>query len=96
MTARAARPAVGFLQAEVLSKIRGLRQAPHRCYANSRFDEIANRARRKSSPRGRRRGKDKEIVGPVQQKIREFIMWIFLRMFGRKSDRWLYEYSIDW
>ncbi len=37
----------------------------------------------------------KSRIGPVHQKIRELLMRIFLRMFGSKSDRWLYEYNID-
>jgi 2-polyprenyl-6-methoxyphenol hydroxylase-like FAD-dependent oxidoreductase len=64
--------------------------------AFARFERDRKPRAEKVVAEGRRRGKDKEIVGPVQQQIREFIMWIFLRMFGSKSDRWLYEYSIDW
>ena len=40
---------------------------------------------------------DRIVTAPERlEKIREFMMRIFLRLFGSKSDRWLYDYSIDW
>lgn len=45
---------------------------------------------------GRRRGDDKKIVSPFQQKIREFMIRLFVNLFGIKGLTWLYEYKIDW
>jgi 2-polyprenyl-6-methoxyphenol hydroxylase-like FAD-dependent oxidoreductase len=45
---------------------------------------------------GRRRGSDKIIVTPFQQKIREFMIMLFLNLFGVKGEAWLYEYKIAW
>jgi 2-polyprenyl-6-methoxyphenol hydroxylase-like FAD-dependent oxidoreductase len=45
---------------------------------------------------GRRRGNDKEIVSPLQQKIRELMIVIFVNLFGEKGQEWMYEYKIDW
>jgi 2-polyprenyl-6-methoxyphenol hydroxylase-like FAD-dependent oxidoreductase len=45
---------------------------------------------------GRRRGRDKSVVGPLQQKVRELMIRVFLPLFGRHGDRWLYDYEIAW
>lgn len=45
---------------------------------------------------GRRRGADKAIVGPLQQRLRELMIRLFVPLFGRTSDRWLHEYDIAW
>ncbi|MGH6811774.1 MAG: FAD-dependent monooxygenase, partial [Methylocella sp.] len=45
---------------------------------------------------GRRRGHDKTIVGPLEQKIRELMMRVFLGLFGKNGDNWLWEHKIDW
>ncbi|MGH6823539.1 MAG: FAD-dependent monooxygenase [Methylocella sp.] len=45
---------------------------------------------------GRRRGHDKTIVGPLEQKIRELMMRAVLRLFGKNADNWLWEHRIDW
>jgi 2-polyprenyl-6-methoxyphenol hydroxylase-like FAD-dependent oxidoreductase len=45
---------------------------------------------------GRRRGNDKQIVSPWQQKVRELMMMIFLNLFGIKGQDWLYGYKIAW
>ena len=45
---------------------------------------------------GRRRGADKAIVSPVQSRIRNIVIGLMLRLFGERSQRWLYEYKIDW
>jgi 2-polyprenyl-6-methoxyphenol hydroxylase-like FAD-dependent oxidoreductase len=45
---------------------------------------------------GRRRGNDKQIVGPVRQTMREIMIRIFVPLFGRSADRWLYDYDIEW
>lgn len=45
---------------------------------------------------GRRRGRDKTVVGPLEQKIRELMMRVFVGLFGKNSDNWLFEYQIDW
>lgn len=45
---------------------------------------------------GRRRGAGKQAVSPFQAKIRNFMMSIFLRLFGIKGQDWVYQYRIDW
>jgi 2-polyprenyl-6-methoxyphenol hydroxylase-like FAD-dependent oxidoreductase len=45
---------------------------------------------------GRRRAIDKEIVSPFQSRIRNVVFGLMLRLFGERSQRWLYEYKIDW
>jgi 2-polyprenyl-6-methoxyphenol hydroxylase-like FAD-dependent oxidoreductase len=45
---------------------------------------------------GRRRGRDKAIVGPLQQKLRELMIRLSVPLFGRHGDRWLYDYEIAW
>jgi hypothetical protein len=35
-------------------------------------------------------------VGPFQQGIREWMIRMFVSLFGKSSDRWLYDYNIDW
>jgi len=45
---------------------------------------------------GRRRGVDKQIVSPLQSKIREMMMMIFINLFGESGQDWLYRYAIDW
>jgi 2-polyprenyl-6-methoxyphenol hydroxylase-like FAD-dependent oxidoreductase len=64
--------------------------------AFARFERDRKPRAEKVVVEGRRRGRDKAIVGPVLQGFREFMIRIFVRMLGRNRDRWLYEYSIDW
>jgi 2-polyprenyl-6-methoxyphenol hydroxylase-like FAD-dependent oxidoreductase len=45
---------------------------------------------------GRRRGVDKQIVSPLQSRIREVMMMIFINLFGERGQDWLYKYSINW
>jgi 2-polyprenyl-6-methoxyphenol hydroxylase-like FAD-dependent oxidoreductase len=45
---------------------------------------------------GRRRGEDKQVVTPLQQRVREVMMMIFINLFGTKGMDWLYSYKIDW
>jgi 2-polyprenyl-6-methoxyphenol hydroxylase-like FAD-dependent oxidoreductase len=45
---------------------------------------------------GRRRGNDKFIVSPFQQKIRETMLRIFVNLFGAKGLDWVYRYKIAW
>lgn len=45
---------------------------------------------------GRRRGRDKAIVGPLQQQIRELMIRMVVPLFGRHGDRWLYDYEVPW
>jgi 2-polyprenyl-6-methoxyphenol hydroxylase-like FAD-dependent oxidoreductase len=45
---------------------------------------------------GRRRGADKQIVGPLQETIRELILTVVLNLFGPRMEDWLYRYKIDW
>ncbi|WP_143309146.1 FAD-dependent monooxygenase [Chitinophaga vietnamensis] len=45
---------------------------------------------------GRRRGDDKKIVTPMQAKIRNFMISVFIRLFGSTSQDWLYRYKINW
>jgi 2-polyprenyl-6-methoxyphenol hydroxylase-like FAD-dependent oxidoreductase len=45
---------------------------------------------------GRRRGLDKQLVGPVQAKVRELMLRVMLNLFGRNADDWIYRYRIDW
>ena len=45
---------------------------------------------------GRRRGLDKQFVGPVQAKVRELMLRVMLNLFGRDADDWIYRYRIDW
>ena len=45
---------------------------------------------------GRRRAGNKKTVGPVQAKIRELMMSVFLNLFGIPGQDWMYRYRIDW
>jgi hypothetical protein len=45
---------------------------------------------------GRRRGRDKAIVGPLRQKLRELMIRWSVPLFGRHGDRWLYDDDIAW
>jgi len=43
---------------------------------------------------GRRRGEDKLVVTPLQSKIREVMLMIFMNLFGEKGQDWLYSYKV--
>ncbi len=45
---------------------------------------------------GRRRGLDKQFVGPVQARVREVMLRVMLNLFGPNADDWIYRYRIDW
>ena len=45
---------------------------------------------------GRRRGLDKQFVGPLQAKLREVMLRVMLNLFGRDADDWIYRYRIEW
>jgi 2-polyprenyl-6-methoxyphenol hydroxylase-like FAD-dependent oxidoreductase len=45
---------------------------------------------------GRRRGADKQLVGPFQERIRELLLAVFLNLFGPRGDDWLHRYRVDW
>jgi 2-polyprenyl-6-methoxyphenol hydroxylase-like FAD-dependent oxidoreductase len=67
------------------------------------YPTVFERFERERKPRverivaeGRRRGVDKQIVGPVQARIRELMMAVVLNLFGQHSDDWLYDYHLDW
>ncbi|MEP7284314.1 MAG: FAD-dependent monooxygenase [Chloroflexota bacterium] len=45
---------------------------------------------------GRRRGGDKQQTTPLQSKIRDLMMMVFINLFGEKGQNWLYEYKVDW
>lgn len=45
---------------------------------------------------GRRRGEDKHEVTPFQATVREFMMAIFIRLFGKVGQNWLYGYKVAW
>lgn len=45
---------------------------------------------------GRCRSEDKQVVSPFQQKVREWMMMIFINLFGARGMDWLYSYKIDW
>ena len=45
---------------------------------------------------GRKRGVGKQAVSPFQAKIRNFMMSVFLKLFGIKGIDWVYKYKIDW
>ena len=67
------------------------------------YEQVFARFEQERKPRverivaeGRRRGADKVIVGPFQQRIRETIMRIVLPLFGPNGDDWMYRYRIDW
>jgi 2-polyprenyl-6-methoxyphenol hydroxylase-like FAD-dependent oxidoreductase len=45
---------------------------------------------------GRRRASDKEIVSPIQSKIRNWMMQLFFRLAKPNSDQWILGYKIGW
>jgi len=45
---------------------------------------------------GRRRGGDKKVVSPVRSAIRNLILATIFRLFGERSQDWLYRYRIAW
>jgi 2-polyprenyl-6-methoxyphenol hydroxylase-like FAD-dependent oxidoreductase len=73
-----------------------LRDSTNNEAAFAQFERDRKPRAEKVVAEGRRRGDDKAIVGPFQQTLRELMIRIFMRMIGRNSDRWLFEYSIDW
>ena len=44
---------------------------------------------------GRRRGDDKLVVTPLQSKIRDVMLMIFMNLFGEKGQDWLYSYKVS-
>jgi hypothetical protein len=44
---------------------------------------------------GRRRGLDKQLVGPLQALVREMMLRVMLNLFGRNADDWIYRYRIE-
>ena len=62
-------------------------------------DEIKNECKprvEKIVAEGRRSGNNKQIVTPLQSRIRDFFLMIIFRLFGEKSLDWTYSYKIDW
>jgi 2-polyprenyl-6-methoxyphenol hydroxylase-like FAD-dependent oxidoreductase len=45
---------------------------------------------------GRRRGADKQLVAPLQAKVREIMLRLMLNAFGKHADDWVWRYAIDW
>ena len=45
---------------------------------------------------GRRLGQDKKVVTPFQQAVREFMMKIFINLFGTRGQKWLFGYKVIW
>lgn len=45
---------------------------------------------------GRRRGADKQLVSPVQAKVRELMLRVMLNAFGKHADDWVWRYAVDW
>jgi 2-polyprenyl-6-methoxyphenol hydroxylase-like FAD-dependent oxidoreductase len=45
---------------------------------------------------GRRRGGDKQLVGPLQAKVRELMLRVMLNAFGKHADDWVWRYQVDW
>lgn len=45
---------------------------------------------------GRRRGEDKLVVGPAMQLFREWMIRIFVNLFGSNGNDWLFRYKIEW
>jgi 2-polyprenyl-6-methoxyphenol hydroxylase-like FAD-dependent oxidoreductase len=45
---------------------------------------------------GRRRSSDKTVVSPLQQTMREFMIRIFVNLFGERALDEAYRYRIDW
>jgi 2-polyprenyl-6-methoxyphenol hydroxylase-like FAD-dependent oxidoreductase len=67
------------------------------------YEEVFARFEQDRKPRverivaeGRRRGTDKQIVGPVQARIRELMIAVFVNLFGPRGDDWLHSYRVDW
>jgi 2-polyprenyl-6-methoxyphenol hydroxylase-like FAD-dependent oxidoreductase len=64
--------------------------------AFARFESDRKPRAEKVVLEGRRAGKDKAIVSPFQQRIRELMLRILVPLFMKNSSRWLYEYRINW
>jgi hypothetical protein len=62
--------------------------------AFARFEHDRKTRAERVVAEGRRRGGDKSIVGPLQQKLRELMIRVFIPLFGSKHDRWLYAYDV--
>jgi 2-polyprenyl-6-methoxyphenol hydroxylase-like FAD-dependent oxidoreductase len=45
---------------------------------------------------GRRRAGDKASVSPLKSKIRNAILSVVLRLYGERSEDWLFRYRIQW
>ncbi|HEX8018956.1 NAD(P)/FAD-dependent oxidoreductase [Mucilaginibacter sp.] len=64
--------------------------------AFSTFEALRKPRVEKIVQEGRRRGEDKEISGTFKQLIREWMIRIFVNIFGVKGNAWLFDYKIDW
>jgi 2-polyprenyl-6-methoxyphenol hydroxylase-like FAD-dependent oxidoreductase len=71
-----------------------LRDVPDYSSAFARFEQDRKTRAERVVAEGRRRGGDKSIVSPWRQKLREFMIRVFVPLFGSKNDRWLYEYDV--
>jgi 2-polyprenyl-6-methoxyphenol hydroxylase-like FAD-dependent oxidoreductase len=45
---------------------------------------------------GRRRARDKKVVTPLQSALRNVFLAAIFRLFGERSQDWLYRYRIEW
>lgn len=60
------------------------------------FEKVRRSRVEKIVLEGRKRGNDKLIVSSFQQKIREFMIRIFVGAFAEKGNHWLFDYKINW
>jgi 2-polyprenyl-6-methoxyphenol hydroxylase-like FAD-dependent oxidoreductase len=75
-----------------------------RLFCDSRdFESVFAAFERDRKPRverivaeGRRRGVDKQLVGPLQSKLREVMLRVMLNLFGRNADDWIYRHRVEW
>jgi 2-polyprenyl-6-methoxyphenol hydroxylase-like FAD-dependent oxidoreductase len=80
--------------AMLLAKL--LRDESSYASAFSRFEAARKPRVEKIVAEGRRRGNDKQIVGPVQQTFREWMVRIFVNLFGTSGQKALYGYRVAW
>jgi 2-polyprenyl-6-methoxyphenol hydroxylase-like FAD-dependent oxidoreductase len=64
--------------------------------AFSQFEAARKPRVEKIVAEGRRRGNDKQIVGPFQQTLREWMIRIFVNLFGTSGQKDLYGYRVAW
>jgi len=70
--------------------------APNYKRAFDQFETDRKERVEKIVAEGRERARDKEIMSWFRSRMRDIMIIIFVRLYGKKSQRWKLDYKIDW